>query len=69
MYGVSTLWNRMKDGKQDSCAKRNYFNHSMCLEVFCINLKVGWEKGGFCFLNCIVNATGRVIHELGAYDL
>lgn len=69
MHGVTSLWNRMKDGRQDSCAKRNCFNHCMCPKVFCTNLKVGWEKEGSCFLNCIVNAAGRVIYGLGAYDL
>lgn len=66
MHRVTSLWNRMKDGKQDNCAKRNCFNHSMCPKVFYINLEVRWEKEGFCFLNCIVNATGRLIYGLGA---
>lgn len=64
MYGVTGLWNRMTDGKQDNYANRNCFNHFICPKVFCINLKVGREKEGFCFLNFIVNAAGRVIYGL-----
>lgn len=48
MHRVTSLWNRMKDGKQDNCAKRNCFNHSMCSKVFCINLEVG-RKGVSAF--------------------
>lgn len=65
-YGATSLWNRTKDGKQDSCANRNCFSCSMCPKVFCVSLKIRGRRKGFCFLNSIVNAAGRVIYGLSA---